>query len=130
MNPIPVQSTERFRTVEVQGSLSCALTLDQRMFCWGDGLTTPTAVLPTLRFTALSGHCALATDGVPYCRNYQGVLVRRGDGVLVRSLSSGQYYECGIRVDGILVCWGYNYYGQLGSGDVDDRIPPAPVVGQ
>jgi alpha-tubulin suppressor-like RCC1 family protein len=36
--------------------------------------------------------------------------------VLWSQLSCGLRHTCAVRTDGTLWCWGYNYYGQLGSG--------------
>jgi hypothetical protein len=132
--PVPVQSAERFSTVAVQNGTSCALTLDQRLFCWGGGRLVPTQMSETLRFTALAlsefGVCALGTDGVPYCRSYTGAMARAGPpGTLLQSLTSGSLHYCGMRLDGIAVCWGPNSSGELGAGDLVGRGPTA-VVGQ
>jgi alpha-tubulin suppressor-like RCC1 family protein len=91
-------------------------------------------VSTTLRFTALSlsefGVCALGTDAAPYCRADDGAMVSANPGVPLRSLSSGPVHHCGIRHDGITVCWGSNSSGQLGVGDLVGRGLPVPVVGQ
>ena len=133
--PVAVQSTERFSTVAVQNVTSCALTLDQRLYCWGGGRLVPTAIAETRRFSALSlsefGVCALGTDGVPYCLDAAGAMVSATSAVvLLQSLSSGSNHRCGIRQDGIAVCWGPNSSGELGSGDLVGRVVPVPVVGQ
>ena len=35
---------------------------------------------------------------------------------------------CGVRSDGTLWCWGYNYYGQLGNGLTTDSASPVQVT--
>ena len=42
---------------------------------------------------------------------------------------AGGYHSLGLRADGTLWAWGYNYYGQLGLGvpDTTDRHIPAQV---
>ena len=34
---------------------------------------------------------------------------------------------CGARTDGTLWCWGFNGYGQLGTGDITDRLTPTQI---
>jgi alpha-tubulin suppressor-like RCC1 family protein len=135
--PVPVESPERFSTVAVDGAESCALSLDQRLFCWGGGRTTPTSMSASLRFTALSvsasaasGVCAVGTDGLRYCRDSDWRMVNLSPAPLFRSLSSGPNHHCGIRQDGIAVCWLDNTQGQLGTGDLASRSLPTAVVGQ
>jgi len=45
------------------------------------------------------------------------------------SVASGGAHSCALLADGTLRCWGYNYYGQVGNGTLDDRETPATVTG-
>ena len=36
-------------------------------------------------------------------------------------ISSGYAHTCALKVNGTVVCWGHNAFGQLGVGDTDDR---------
>ena len=45
------------------------------------------------------------------------------------SLGVGAYHTCAVLADGAVDCWGYNAYGQLGTGDAEDRLIPTMVVG-
>jgi alpha-tubulin suppressor-like RCC1 family protein len=46
----------------------------------------------------------------------------------VAAVSSGTYHTCAASREGIVRCWGANWYGQLGIGlDVDDRLNPTQV---
>ena len=42
--------------------------------------------------------------------------------------SVGGQHTCAITVDGTLLCWGYNNFGQLGDGTTTDRKVPTPVA--
>jgi alpha-tubulin suppressor-like RCC1 family protein len=65
----------------------------------GDGTTndqfTPTAIVGTLRFEAMS---------------------------------AGTTHTCGLTIDGFLYCWGFGFFGHLGSGAFDDSPIPVRVV--
>lgn len=69
---------------------SCTLVASGEVFCWGGALGDP------------------ADRSRPTRVN--------GNAVGVRSLSLGDLTPCALRLDGAVVCWGYNYYGQLGNG--------------
>lgn len=86
---------------------SCATATDGRGFCWGyneygavgDGTTTSPRLTPTVVVTGQS---------------------------LTRIRSSGKT-ACGRNAQGQLYCWGENFYGQLGVGDVGSQSTPALV---
>ncbi|NBT84709.1 MAG: hypothetical protein EBT58_07670 [Betaproteobacteria bacterium] len=46
----------------------------------------------------------------------------------VDMISSGGYFSCAL-INGEMKCWGYNTYGQLGTGDTTNRTSPASVQG-
>ncbi|MEM7111123.1 MAG: cadherin domain-containing protein [Chloroflexota bacterium] len=87
--------------------------------------------------------CGLTSSGGVVCwgYNYNGQL---GDGstterhtpVAVSGLSSGvsalaagYYHTCAVTSSGGVVCWGYNYNGQLGDGSTTDHHTPVAVSG-
>ena len=51
------------------------------------------------------------------------------DEIAWASIAVGRYHSCGLSVDGQLMCWGQNAYGELGDGGISPRSIPAPVVG-
>jgi alpha-tubulin suppressor-like RCC1 family protein len=87
---------------------SCAVTTDNRAYCWGfngngqlgDGTTTdrhtPVAVAGGLRFHAIS---------------------------------TGYGSTCGVTTDYRAYCWGDNVLGHLGDGTTTRRLTPVAVVG-
>jgi alpha-tubulin suppressor-like RCC1 family protein len=118
----------------------------------GDGTTTdrwtPTAVSdPVSVFAAIDAGeyhtCALTTGGAVKCwgRNDNGQL---GDGTTtqrltpkaapllasgVAAVTAGGLHTCALEANLGVVCWGDNYWGQVGDGTSADRWVPTPVVG-
>lgn len=137
---------------------TCALTDAGALYCWGsnwegklgDGGTTsrsaPTLVVGGFTFEAMAVGggftCAVDVQGQLYCwgSNANSELARAGAGSLepvesalgysFASVFAGQYHACGILADGAAVCWGFDEYGQGGSGEYWASGPtPRVVVG-
>jgi hypothetical protein len=87
--------------------------------------------------------CALKTSGGVVCwgENSYGQL---GDGTKTMratptpvsglstgavGIAAGGVHTCAAVVGGAVVCWGWNYHGQLGDGTTTDRLTPAVVSG-
>jgi len=49
--------------------------------------------------------------------------------VTLKSVSAGGYHACGIAADSLAYCWGYNYYGALGTGTTATSLHPMRVAG-
>ena len=141
---------------------SCALTDAGGVMCWGsneygqlgDGTTTsrstPVAVTGLSRGVAAVAAggwhiCALTDTGGVLCwgNNFYGQLGNDTTAiytstvpVAVESLSSGvaaiaagDWHTCALTASGGVMCWGSNYFGQLGDGTDTDRNTPMPVTG-
>jgi alpha-tubulin suppressor-like RCC1 family protein len=50
-------------------------------------------------------------------------------GHVFATLVSHNWYTCGLTEAGEALCWGHNYWGQLGDGTQVSRSSPAPVAG-
>jgi alpha-tubulin suppressor-like RCC1 family protein len=142
---------------------TCALTTAGGVKCWGDnslgqlgdGSTedklTPVDVVglgsDVAAIATSDGHtCAMTRTGVVKCWGYNeyGQL---GDGTTtdksiptdvvgldntVSDIVAGGYHTCALTTAGVVKCWGYNYYGQLGDGTTGwqtHKRTPVDVVG-
>ena len=45
------------------------------------------------------------------------------------SIALGSGHSCALLTNSAVMCWGWNYYGQLGDGTTTDRTTPAEVSG-
>jgi alpha-tubulin suppressor-like RCC1 family protein len=94
--PLLVAGTRLYASVVTGGGHTCALTTDGAAYCWGRGDHGELG-------TAVPGDADQPTARTGYARSY-------------RSLTLGQHHTCGLRLDGITECWGWNSAGQLGLG--------------
>lgn len=136
IRPRAVAGDVKFRAIRAGGTHTCALALDDRVFCWGDNLYgqlgdpslresfAPVPVVSTARFidVAAGGQhsCAVRTDGVAHCwgANDIGQIGVAGTGAgasvpvpvqtLVRfaSVSAGPRRSCARTAEGLAYCWG------------------------
>lgn len=145
IDPVPVESSLRFRAVMAGARHTCALTEEGEAYCWGMGrfgqlgtgtdrdAAVPTPVAEGLRFVQLSAGgthtCGIASSGKGYCwgGNWHGQL---GDGTLrsrnapvpvraegpLRAIGAGGTHTCAVTEEGAALCWGDRRGGRLGTG--------------
>jgi E3 ubiquitin-protein ligase HERC3 len=98
------------KSVVAGGSISCAITDENKVKCWGTGSYGRTG----LGSTADRGDgFGLMGDALPY--------VDLGPSLTVKALAIGDSHACVIVNDDRVKCWGYNAYGQLGLSSNDNR---------
>lgn len=85
---------------------SCAVTTGGGVKCWGKNLLGQLG------------------DGSTSNRSTPVAVVGLGSGVA--SVHTGGDHSCALGADGTLRCWGYNGYGQLGTGNTSNQ--PTPVL--
>jgi alpha-tubulin suppressor-like RCC1 family protein len=147
--PTRVVRLEEFGTYQLGPGVGCGITAGGSTRCWGGyfgpaGETVPVNALVTLSDGLGPDHqCGLTATGTALCwgfNSYGG----RGTGVVMHlptrtpstvvgnhafeRLASGDRWSCGIRTDGVLLCWGLNSKGQLGIGTSTSTATPTPVA--
>lgn len=90
---------------------TCALTLDGRAYCWGDGSKSQLG------------------NGSNSSRNRPVAVSDPDDGpVHFASISAGGGHTCALTIDGKAYCWGLNGDGELGIGATGAQNKPVAVV--
>jgi len=138
---------------------ACAAMGDGTLWCWGgnskgtlgNGTFDPSPVpvpVPGIDgvvdlCAAMIHTCALLTDGTLWCWGGYNGMGLLGDGtenqspvpVQVTGVSDGTSVSCGsehtcvLTTGGTVRCWGNNYYGQLGDGNMgQNSLIPVPVT--
>ena len=110
-HPTPASVAGLTSTVAVSAGEdhTCALGISGRLKCWGgnssgqlgDGTNTPSAV--PVEVSGLSQE--------------------------VTSVSAGGSHTCALTKESTVICWGANFYGQLGDGTNADSLSPLKVAG-
>jgi alpha-tubulin suppressor-like RCC1 family protein len=157
-NPVPTEVVggRRYRAVEASETHTCAITTDNRAFCWGrnrfgqlgDGTltnhTVPALVARGLQWRQINAgyehSCGVTTVNRAYCwgRNQSGQV---GDntttqrtmpqavagGYLFLHVKAGWDYTCGLATTGRAYCWGDDLHGQLGDGPARTEPRHSPI---
>jgi len=157
--PVAVAGSRRWRQISAGVSHTCAVTLDDKGFCWGEGdngelgdgksvgVNRPVAVSGGLVFRQLTAGaaftCGLTKANAVYCWGWNpyGQLGDRTKisrptpgkvfgGLSFRQVRAGFFFACGVTIDDVAYCWGNNFDGRTGTGKDDPRIlKPTPVAG-
>ena len=90
-------------------SHSCALTTDGGVMCWGDN------------YFGQLGNNTTTDSRVPV--NVYGL----NSGV--KAIAAGDSHTCALTTAGGVMCWGFNYFGQLGNNTTTDSLVPENVFG-
>ena len=96
--------------------ISCALTSQRQVMCWGHG-----------------GNGKLGDNDPNQLTKVHPVYVVSGDGdptplTGVSEISGGWRHACGLMDSGVMNCWGHGLAVHLGDGSSVDRNYPAPVL--
>jgi alpha-tubulin suppressor-like RCC1 family protein len=110
-----------FSNVSTGGSHTCALTSDQRAWCWGYNelgqLGTGSASGPETCIGAVGPFpCSTRPIRVAGDRRY-------------RQMIAGDNYSCAVAIDFRAYCWGANELGAIGDGTTKRRLFPVLVGG-
>jgi alpha-tubulin suppressor-like RCC1 family protein len=107
--PSRVPGTIAFSQAAPGGAHNCALSVDQKAFCWGSNSSGQLGD-PALAFTTPRYPPAAVSGGFKFS-----------------ALTSGAVHSCGLATDGSVFCWGSNGNGQLGDGTTTTRSSPTAV---
>lgn len=143
---MPVYGVSTAAEVSVGYNGTCARLSDGSVVCWGNGASASgfayyTASNRPVAISAISGAtsvsasrfyatCAALSNGTVKCwglnaNGEQGNGSRYGDNLTPAAVNSlagattvemGEYHACAVLSDKTARCWGWNAYGQLGSG--------------
>ena len=92
--PVRVQTSVRFKAISAGMRMTCALSRDDAVWCWGP-----------------SARCALATCGTADSSDP----VRIPLPARAASVDAGYWFACAVTMDRRAYCWGNDASGQLGS---------------
>lgn len=108
--PVPIASTLTFRQVGVGAFHSCAVTTDDRLYCWGFNsagqVGDSTTVTRLLKPSRVSG-----------TQHWKQV-------------DAGRLFTCAVTTTEQAFCWGNGRFGQLGNGHTYLSFWPRPVAGK
>jgi alpha-tubulin suppressor-like RCC1 family protein len=157
--PLAVAGGLSFRYVSAGWQHTCAITTDDRAYCWGrnfggqlgDGTTEPrlqpVAVMGALRrwrevATGNGYSCGVTMANLAFCwgTNNQGQLgtgstsgslfpVRVAGGLSWSQVTAAANHACGVTTTSQGYCWGANGSGKLGDGTTTSRRSPRAVAG-
>jgi alpha-tubulin suppressor-like RCC1 family protein len=146
------------KSVSAGNNSTCAVTLDGKIFCWGNGLngklgnaSTTSSLIPIQVTGMSSGATQVSTSDDHVCAIQSGAVKCWGNGltgalgnglanesyvpVAISSLSSGvtkitSGYQQSCALKGSTTyCWGYNQYGTIGDGTTTQRNSPVTLSG-
>lgn len=159
LGPGGVGTLDNVRRLTRGRDFTCAQTLDNEAYCWGDnshgqlgnGTTTdspiPVLVILPDNVNKVSGGsdfaCAALSDTRVFCwgRNHRGQLgldmtddLPHPNAALVAGVNAektfgGGDHMCALTASGTAACWGAGDQGQLGDGMAQDSAVPVPVTG-
>ena len=109
--PRPVLGGFTFIVIAGGNSHVCALTEDNKAYCWGEGNFGQLG-------TGQAGLDVRSTAPVPVA-----------GGLTFSSITVGFSHTCGLTGEGKAYCWGSNFHGQLGDGSSIDSAVPVLVSG-
>lgn len=103
----------RFQSVGAGENHGCALSSDDKIYCWGSN-----------EFGQLGNNWTMpSTANTP-----QEVVPSDGALNSFRTLSVGKNFNCAIHKNGKTYCWGIGEFGRLGNGETTNRNKPTPVI--
>ena len=116
--PVDLGTGRKAKQISAGGEHTCALLDDDTIKCWGDN------------FEGQCGHTTIGRIGDgPNEMGDALPVVDLGTGRIAKHVSAGPWHSCAVLDDDSIRCWGWNAWGQLGQGHVDDIGDDAGEMG-
>lgn len=141
--PLPLPGGHRFRSLSASDRTTCGVTEEGRVLCWGlrygERGTGPHAAGGDRRYVSVAsgaeGACGLTAGGEAFCwvSETRDSAERVAVPVPLAEVSHGYFHACALDREGGAWCWGKNYLGHAGTGEVspyEQPVPPARVAGE
>lgn len=107
-------SGKKFVQVATGMDMTCGLTADNLLFCWGRN------------DSGQLGNGTTTSSATPVAVTMSGAL----SGKTIRSISTGFAYQvCATATDNTAYCWGRNTYGEIGNNTTTNANAPVAVQG-
>jgi alpha-tubulin suppressor-like RCC1 family protein len=142
---VAVPGGRHFVQISTGESHVCAVTGDNRAFCWGGSEGASPVRVAGHNFRQIRAGflhtCAVTPSNAAFCwgDNTFGQLgtggtqtstpTRVAGGLSWRQVVAGASHTCGVTTDNRGYCWGNNDFGQLGDGTSTRRNKPALIAG-
>ena len=122
--PLVIPGASRFRSVSAGWNHTCAVTTDNRAFCWGSNVLGQLGVSPVKGlflspFPVVPLSVTFTTPG-PFPMTRRLTLP-------VAVVTTGFVHTCAVAVSGGAFCWGANDFGMVGDDTTENRFEPVAV---
>jgi alpha-tubulin suppressor-like RCC1 family protein len=116
--PVDLGTGRTVKAIALGGNHACAILDNDRVKCWGDNSAGQLGLGDTQARGDGPGEMG---DALPY--------VELGAGRTATAITAGWNSSCALLDNGRVKCWGYNGYGQSGTGDTATRGDGAGEMG-
>jgi alpha-tubulin suppressor-like RCC1 family protein len=106
-SPVSVYQPDglQFRSIFAGDAFTCGISRNDEVFCWGENDDGQLGI---------GSRQSLSTPA----------RVAFHTGTRISEIATGAFHACGIANDSQLYCWGYNWYGQLGTDSFTHQNTP------
>jgi alpha-tubulin suppressor-like RCC1 family protein len=116
--PAPVAGISSALSISLSANHSCAVLSSHGVDCWGFNKQGSLGIGTQAGSQTCPGGDPCSTTPTPVVGITSAVAVSAGDS-----------YSCAILSSGLIKCWGYNNYGQLGDGSTTNSSTPVQATG-
>jgi alpha-tubulin suppressor-like RCC1 family protein len=106
-----VSAGQYFTQMSTGGEHACGITADGKAYCWGKNAEGQV------------GNSNTSNQGSPVAVTITGINPFLG----FTKIRTGQSHTCALHADGVIYCWGYGFFGQLGRNSQTSAVSPVAV---